>query len=319
MGNKSYDIIGDIHGQAEELKQLLELLGYVVNDKGIYTHNTRKIIFLGDFIDRGDYQKEVLSVVRPMVESGAALAVMGNHEYNAIAYATVSDNKDEYLRPHTDKNIKQHKAFLGVYEADKAAYSDVINWFKTLPLWLDLGDLRVIHACWDAALTERINKDYNGNLLTDDLLINSSKKGYWEYEAIETLLKGKEIPLKDGISFKDKDNNTRHNIRVRWWDQSATNYKSAFMGPESARTHIPDDDIEGDHLVEYSYDEPPVFLGHYWMEGEPEPLSKNIACLDYSVAKPGGKLVAYRWDGEKNLKKGNYVYVHRTQEIIINN
>ena len=45
-------------------------------------------------------------------------------------------------------------------------------------------------------------------------------------------------------------------------------------------------------LVTIGHDEKPVFLGHYWMEGDPAPLATNIACLDYSVAKPGGKLVA---------------------------
>ena len=138
-------------------------------------------------------------------------------------------------------------------------------------------------------------------------------EGNWAFEAIETLLKGKEIPLKDGASFNDKDGNTRHNIRVRWWDQAATTYKSAFMGPESARTHIPDDEIIGDHLITYGHHEPPVFLGHYWMEGEPAPLADNIACLDYSVAKPGGKLVAYRWDGEKTLHKNKFISVERVE------
>jgi len=44
----------------------------------------------------------------------------------------------------------------------------------------------------------------------------------------------------------------------------------------------------------------PVFVGHYWLTGTPELLSNKVACVDYSVAK-GGKLVAYRWDGEPTL------------------
>ena len=56
-------------------------------------------------------------------------------------------------------------------------------------------------------------------------------------------------------------------------------------------------------MVEYGHDEKPVFLGHYWMEGEPSPLADNIACLDYGVANRGGKLVAYRWndDGHRTV------------------
>ena len=77
-----YDLIGDIHGHAAELRQLLEKLGYSQHG-GIYLHPDRKVIFLGDFIDRGPQIREALGIVRVMVESGSALAVMGNHELNA--------------------------------------------------------------------------------------------------------------------------------------------------------------------------------------------------------------------------------------------
>jgi hypothetical protein len=49
------------------------------------------------------------------------------------------------------------------------------------------------------------------------------------------------------------------------------------------------------------------------MEGEPAPLAGNIACLDYSVAKPGGRLSAYRRDGEQMLQKERFVRVERVE------
>jgi hypothetical protein len=49
------------------------------------------------------------------------------------------------------------------------------------------------------------------------------------------------------------------------------------------------------------------------MEGVPAPLAENIACLDYSVAKPGGKLVAYRWNGERRLLHEAFVSVERLE------
>ena len=309
----TYDIIGDIHGHSRSLEALLERLGYR-NKAGVYRHPSRKAIFLGDFIDRGEFQCEVIDIVRSMVDSGTALSVMGNHEFNAIAYYTPDQDAGGYLRPHTKKNIDQHQAFLNAYEDSPAEYKDTISWFKTLPLWLDLGDLKIIHACWDKHEIAEILKYQDGDhYLSEDLLRMSCRKGTWQYTAVETILKGKEIALKPGASFKDKDGNVRHNIRVRWWDRRVTTYKDAFMGPESARTHIPDDEIESDHLVEYSHEAPPVFLGHYWMEGEPVPLAPNIACLDYSVVHPEGKLVAYRWDGEQTLESGKYVWVERIE------
>ncbi len=307
--NMKYDIVGDIHGCAKTLKKLLLELGYGLDAEGVYKHPNRIAIFLGDFIDRGPYQREVIEIVRPMIESGSAKAVMGNHEYNAIAYATPDEEVGGYLRAHSERNKKQFKAFLDAYADDPAAYNDVIEWFKTLPLWLDLGDIRIIHACWDKEMIRKIGAP----VLTDGLLHASFNRNHWQSDAIETILKGKEIPLPDGHVYHDKEGKARHDIRVRWWDQSASTYLQAYMGPESARTQIPDDDIAGDHLIEYSHDEPPVFLGHYWMDGAPEPLAPNIACTDYSVARLGGKLVAYRWDGERNLASDKFVAVGRVE------
>ena len=57
---------------------------------------------------------------------------------------------------------------------------------------------------------------------------------------------------------------------------------------------------------------PPVFIGHYWMDTEPQLLAPNVACLDYSiVASIGGKLVAYRRNGEKQLSNDNFILVTR--------
>jgi len=69
---QAYDIIGDIHGQAKELKGLLEEMGYLLNDEGVYVHATRKVIYLGDFIDRGSRQKETLGIVRSMIDADSA-------------------------------------------------------------------------------------------------------------------------------------------------------------------------------------------------------------------------------------------------------
>lgn len=309
----SYDLIGDIHGYCQPLIQLLKKLGYSRVD-GVYRHPDRQAIFVGDFIDRGPEQREVIEIVRPMIESGSALSVMGNHEFNAIAYYTEDpDQPGTFLRAHSDKNRRQHTQFLEAYD-DADEYADLIEWFRSLPLWLKLDGLRVVHACWDDGLMRFLESRYpslNAHL-DDELLIAASTPGKAEFDAVETLLKGKEVPLPRGQQFRDKDGNPRHEIRVKWWDAAAKSYRDAFLGPDSALSHIPEDPLDVDHLIEYSSDAPPVFCGHYWMEGEPDLLAPNVACLDYSVAGPkGGKLVAYRWDGEQVLDKRKFVAVRR--------
>ena len=305
MKEQSYDLVGDIHGQSPTLIRLLMKLSYEQID-GVWQHNTRKLIFLGDFVDRGKYQKEVIDIVRPMIEEGHAFSVMGNHEYNAIAYYT-EDQNGCHLRSHNDTHTNQHAAFLTAYADDSAEKESVIEWFKTLPLWLDLDDLRVVHACWDFDLISKLEDP----ILTNDLLQQSSIKDTWQYDAIETILKGKEIPLPEGCSFNDKDGNPRKHIRIKYWLQHAVTYRDYFMGPSSVLELIPDTAVEGDYLINYSADEKPLFHGHYWKEGEIQPLTENIACIDYSVAKEGGKLVAYRWDGEQKIDKDKFVFVDR--------
>lgn len=306
-----YDIIGDIHGYCDPLEALLDTLGYRRVD-GVYRHSQHRVIFLGDFIDRGPQQREVVELARRMLDAGTALAVMGNHEFNALAWST-PDRAGGYLRPHTEKNRRQHQAFLDAYADDPQAHARVLDWFRELPIWLDLGGLRIVHACWDPDAIASLEAAGEGQgSLTESFLAAAVSPGGWQYTAIETLLKGKEIALPAESGYHDKEGTLRHNMRVRWWDRGATSYREAFMGPESARTHIPDDPIHGEHLIEYAHDAPPVFLGHYWLEGTPGPLASNIACLDYSVAKPGGKMVAYRWQGEQQLCQENFVWVSRS-------
>lgn len=78
---------------------------------------------------------------------------------------------------------------------------------------------------------------------------------------------------------------------------------------------IPHEPVPADVLPGYD-GEKPLFVGHYWMQGDPAPLNRFIACLDYSIAAKNtkaaaqaGKLCAYRWDGEKDLAADRFVWV----------
>ena len=75
-----FDLIGDLHGCADELELLLAKLGYELTAAS-YAHPAgRKAIFLGDLVDRGPRVLDTLRIVRTMVDSGAALCVPGNHD-----------------------------------------------------------------------------------------------------------------------------------------------------------------------------------------------------------------------------------------------
>ncbi|MDF1822255.1 MAG: metallophosphoesterase [Alcanivoracaceae bacterium] len=304
-----YDIIGDIHGFLEPLERLLTKLGYQEKG-GVWRHPERKALFLGDFVDRGPDQPEVVALVRAMVEQGEALAIMGNHEFNAVAFATPHPDKPgEYLRPHTDKNRRQHQAFLDQVGEGSALHQDIVGWFRTLPLYLDLPEFRAVHACWHPEALQAVLPmlDEEGRL-TPQGWLPAAEKGDPVFEGVETLLKGLEISLPEGVGFHDKDGNPRSNIRTQWWMQGDFTYRDLAIVPPDVIERIPHTPIPGDILPGYD-DDKPVFVGHYWLTGEPEPLADNVACLDYSVVnRTHGKLVAYRWDGQP-LSKAGYCWV----------
>lgn len=309
-----YDIIGDIHGYAEPLRRLLCKLGYRERD-GVWSHAKRQVIFLGDFIDRGPEQVEVVTIARAMVEAGTALAVFGNHEFNAVAWALTHPQTGEFLRAHNERNRQQHRAFLDQFVEGSALYWQTIEWFQTLPLYLDLPELRVIHACWQSEQLESIS-----NLLDAQQRIRTNSWPWFcdsktaAYDVIENALKGIEIPLPEGVHFVDKDGNERRRTRTRWWLHAPElTYQAIAMVPPTVVAQMPEDTVPLSLQAGYNNDKP-LFIGHYWMTGEPELITPYIACLDWSVASklPSAKLCAYRFDGERELQQKKLIWVDKS-------
>ena len=80
-----FDVIGDVHGCADELEELLDRLGYARGDDGVRRHPTgRRAVFLGDLVDRGPRVADVLRTVKAMAGAGAALCVPGNHDLKLV-------------------------------------------------------------------------------------------------------------------------------------------------------------------------------------------------------------------------------------------
>lgn len=316
---QGYDIIGDVHGCATQLEALLSDLGYRRNDwTSAYWHPQRRAIFVGDLVDRGREQLRVLDIVKRMVDAGSAQIIMGNHEFNAIAYATeYPTGSGQYLRAHSDKNNRQHQAFLDqVTGAQRVHY---LEWFKALPLWLDLGDLRIVHACCHEDSMNLVERELGSNRFNGlDQFVRASTKGDPLYDAIEVLLKGPEISLVDHGQppYLDKDGHRREQARVRWWNEDASTLREIAEMEGNFTTQrgipypeLPDIEVPAEDRSYVYTGTVPVFYGHYWREGSPTHLldwSAYSACVDFS-AVDGGALMAYRWSGEKQIQVDHYV------------
>lgn len=302
-----YDLVGDIHGFDEPFVKLLDKLGYAPID-GVWQHPNRILISLGDLIDRGPGQKKVVDILKTMQENRKAIVIMGNHEFYAIAWH-LRDAQGKPLRPHTEKNFNEHRAFLEQAVSGSNWYKDAIEWFKTLPLFYETDKLRCIHAAWDERHVERLKEytDQNG-VIKASLWDNPNSVDFSFFKSLEYCINGPKLNLPDGASFVDSAGRTRYKVRLKWWDLTKTpTYRNACTSVPNPE-QLPDEPIALSSLPNIK-SQKPIFFGHYWMQNTPKLMKDNIACLDWSVVQNDGVLAAYRFDGEQVLDESKLVWV----------
>ncbi len=300
--------IGDVHGQFRKLNELFDHIAFDESKPPIDT----KLVFVGDLIDNSLSADtgyiELLTTVKRLVDNGLAHCIMGNHEFNAVGWATKNVKTGEWLRPHNVNNAMQHQDFLHEVGDGSEIHQYWIDWFRTLPLFIDFEEVRVVHACWQQVSIDILDKYTNSN--------NQLKRRHWQlafdkkeelHQIIEVLLKGPEIELPAGNNFKDKTGITRKHIRSKWWLPNANTYREiAQVQPDSVHL-IPNINVENEQIHEQQT--MPTFVGHYTLNNLPDILSKNVVCVDYNAAKGENPLVAYIWQGETELINDHFAFV----------
>ena len=295
------DIIGDIHGELDALVSLRKKLGY--DDRGVHPAG-RRLVFIGDLVDRGPDSPGVLRAVMRMVEAGNAQCIIGNHELNALCNDPEKRRQGEgWWYPPDESGF----ASVPVSEEDKE--ESFLPFLRGLPAALERGNLRVVHACWCARSIESLRQSecvidhYDEQNAADDVELRTLKaeadavcrgrglapddirdgakkfpliSKLAEYDtryqmgnAVRVATSGVERPARDSFYSSGK---WRMVERVKWWDE---------------------------------YHGTPVVIGHYWRRYDPastpaaekrasdlfgeEPANtwlgreRHVMCIDYSV------------------------------------
>lgn len=309
---RGYDLIGDVHGCVRTLERLLELLGYR-RQGGVWRHPSRMAIFLGDLLDRGPAIRETLHQVYAMVEAGQALCVMGNHEFYALGWSTPAPpgSGRRYVREHTPRHLRLIRETLAQFEAYPQEWSEFLRWFYRMPLFLDAGHFRAVHACWDADFIKPLQAQFTNGCIDEGFLKAAATPGSFANMAIDRLLRGTDMRLPHGLTLTGDDGFTRSYFRTKFWEENPKTYGDIVFQPDALpelAAQTPLTELQKDELLRYGAQEPLLFVGHYWRQGRPAPIRPNLACLDYS-AVVGGKLVAYRLDRERRLDADKFVWV----------
>jgi hypothetical protein len=291
-----YDIIGDVHGHASLLKKLLLHLGYQKTETG-YAHPNRKAIFVGDFINRGPEIRKTVRMIRAMVENDHALAILGNHEINAIIYNLKFQKGDPLVKTPRKYFMPLFKT-INEFTAHSEEWSDHLRWFRTLPLFIDLNEIRIVHACWSETAIQYLKNNLPAGRIKKSVFREIYRNSKSELsQSVWTLTKGVDFKLPGDLKIINNKGVSPRSFRMRW------SFESKFVLPSYT---IPEQIIPQGFI--YPEDAPIVFFGHYCRFKGPHIIKPNICCVDSCVA--GRKiLTAYCWSGENVLDEHNLVQV----------
>jgi len=301
-----YDIIGDVHGHADELRSLLKNMGYKLKDD-CYFHPNRKAVFVGDFINRGPKIRETLNLIRKMVERGSAFAILGNHEMYAVLYY-LRDIEGKYYKKRIPKYQLLINQTLEEFLPFQEEFKSHLKWLRTLPMFLDFGAIRIVHACWDDKNIKLLRENITESKLTKTVLreiaLNGTKfsKSFWES------CKGVDFQMPRDLLVFDEEGRPHRSFRMKWWDvPEGKTFKDLSL---ESRFDLPAYTIPKEIIQArnpYPVNDPIVFFGHYCLKECCAILADNLCCVDSCVTR-SGKLLAYRWSGEEKLTKDNFAF-----------
>jgi len=301
-----YDIIGDIHGHYEMLVKLLIKLGYHKTGN-TYMHPVRKAIFMGDFINRGNKIRATVKLIRRMVDYGSAYCILGNHELNAILYATI-DKSGKALQKRLPRYKLPLMKTLDEYSNYPDEFKETVKWFRQLPVYLDFGEIRIVHGSWNDNYIDTFKQYMNGETHLKKSFLKTYLENKTLRKAVDGLVKGEEMQLPKDLLLKDENGIVRRTFRIKWWEPvngktfEAVSFGNRFNLPPYT---IPPEIIP--QIEQYPTDAPPVFNGHYCLDEKNEFIfNGNICCIDTCVTRTQ-KLSAYRWVGEQLLNPDKIV------------
>ena len=267
------DIVGDVHGEIEALKQLLAQLGY--DSRG--RHPKRRLIFIGDLIDRGPDSPAVIEFVRELVQAELAQCLLGNHELMLL----LGESKEGCRWIADPQHPEQQPG--GRFSHSRPAPPELKavwrQFVASLPLALERPDLRLVHACWHATAIAALRADDRPiaeiyKACEHSIEIALREEGWLAQEATELQEHASALASADGkppllpaMAMTSLRRNLDHPIKVLTYGPERVADQPYFV---MERWRMCQRQRWWD-----SYEElVPVVFGHYWRQLQPFTLAR---------------------------------------------
>lgn len=127
-------VIGDVHGCYKELKEMIEML----EESGEYKKGIDKLVFLGDYIDRGSDSRLVIEFIRNLQKNyDYVIALKGNHEDMLLNYLYEDDASWTW---------NGYEATMNSYRGFDKQFKSDVQWMRALPLYHEDENFVYVHA-----------------------------------------------------------------------------------------------------------------------------------------------------------------------------
>lgn len=171
------DVVGDVHGCFDELIQLVEKLGYKPEFEPtpetlasvqtglygggvnrLYKHPFRKLVFVGDLIDRGPEPFKTLEFVRAHVEAGLAYLVLSNHERKLRNFLS---GRPVNVKPEFQKSLDSIPADFDRSKLKKFLYNlkPYLLWTEKTFTTVQADTWAITHAAFKPEFAGKVDKE----------------------------------------------------------------------------------------------------------------------------------------------------------------
>jgi len=159
-------IFGDIHGFYKKLIDLFEKIQPFIKDED-------ELIFLGDYVDRGDQSYEVIDFLISLQKKYKVVTLMGNHERALLEHLAGEDKYDVFMNNGGVETIKSYKKHCnGVFEIPHHH----MEFFKNLKYYYETKEFIAVHAGLDPKINNIEDQDTHDLLWIRDGFYRSKKR-----------------------------------------------------------------------------------------------------------------------------------------------
>jgi hypothetical protein len=299
------DVVGDVHGEIRALEALLKALGYRQNGEH---PGGRRLVFVGDLIDRGEDSPAVAERVMTLIQRGHAQCVLGNHELNLLRRAAKAGNG--WLIKSERPEQQPGGEFAHSRIAPPGFLEPFLTFLHSLPVALEREDIRIVHAAWVSGEIDVLRPEQGSALEIFDRYERSTQSQL-ETEGIEararrekerwrSALHDRHHPMELLTAIGERDERLQMGNPVRVVTSGVERLAAkTFWASGQWRM------VDRVRWWEEYWDTPAVVMGHYWRRLKPighsdhastnpdlfhgvDPLAwmgarQNVFCVDYSV------------------------------------